>query len=114
MSHLKRFEFEPVSWSREPPRRLKPSVKRRCRQRDERAKDRQTGRPGANLLKRALGHAWGIVIQPKNERGDRQNVALRQPFEHGLILARLVESLVDVGEVRGVNGFHADEYPFAP
>ena len=38
---------------------------------------------------------------------------MRQAFEHGGVLAGLVESFIYVFEVGGIDGLHADEDPLA-
>ena len=113
VSHRKRNEFLPVLRPRQPPRGFQPLVERRRGQRREQAKDRQPGRPGANFLQRALGNSGRVVVHAENKRSDGVDVALRQPLEHGGIFARLVESLVHVGEIGGIDGLHADEDPLA-
>src|SRR5262249_31330325 len=70
--------------------------------------------PTPNLLKRPLSHPWRVIVHPEDEGSDRINVSPGESIEHGGILTGLVESLVHTGEVRRVNGFHADEDPLAP
>src|SRR6266849_3740968 len=86
VGHFKWDKLLPVFRPRQSPCGLKPLVKRRRRQGREQAKD---------------------------EGGDRINIALGEPLEHGRILTRLVEPLVYAREVRWVDGLHADENPLA-
>jgi hypothetical protein len=53
------------------------------------------------------------VIQPKDkrERGDRIDIAPGQPLEHARILRRLIEILLDAGQIGGIERLHADEDP---
>ena len=79
----------------------------------EQAENRQAGRPGADLFERAFGGADGVVIHAEDEGSDGIDVALRQALEHGGIFFRLVEALVDVFQVGGIDRLHADEDPLA-
>ena len=111
--HGKRYELLPVFGSRQAAGGFEPFVKRCGRQRGEQAKDRQPWRPGANLFQRAIGDAHSIVVHAKNERGNREDIALRQALEYGGILTGLVETFIHVFQIGRVDGFHADEDPLA-
>ncbi len=111
MGHRKRDELLPVLWARQSPGGLQPFVKRRRGQRGEQAKDGQPRGPSTNLFHGPLCYAYSVVVHAENERGDGVNVALGEPLEHGGVLTRFVEALVHVGQVRRINGLHADEDP---
>src|ERR1700675_3490984 len=99
MGHLKRYKLLPVLRPRQPSGGLQPLVKRRRGQGCEQTKNGQSGWPGANLFKRSLRNPCRVVVHAENEGSDRINVAPGKPLEHGCIFTRLVESLVDAGEV---------------
>src|SRR4029077_6650276 len=88
-------------------------VQRRRGQRGEQAKNGQPCGPSADFLECPLRETDGVVVRAENERGDGVNVALGKALEHGGIFAWFVEALVYVRKVRGIDGFHADENPFA-
>src|SRR2546428_4958979 len=91
----------------------KSFVKRRRRQGREQAKDGQPWGPSADLLQRPLRDPGCVVVHAEDEGGDRINIALGEPLEHGCILTRLVEPLVHARKVCRVDGLHADENPLA-
>ena len=62
---------------------------------------------------RALGDSDGVVVHAENKRSDRVDIALCQPLQHGGVLARLIESFIDVFQIGGVDGFHTDKDPLA-
>src|SRR6267154_828040 len=99
--------------ARQSPSRFQPFVKRSRGQWREQSKNGQPRRPGANLLESALGFADGVVVHAENKRCDGVNVAGGKPFQNSGIFAGLVETLVDVGKICGIDGLHADEDPFA-
>src|SRR6266852_3278468 len=113
VGHFKWDKLLPVLRPGKPPCGLKPRVKRRRRQGREQAKDGQPWGPGANLLQRPFSTPGRVVVHAEDEGGDRINIALGEPLEHGRILTRLVEPLVYAREVRRVDGLHADENPLA-
>src|SRR5713101_9660604 len=113
MSHGKRYELLPVFGAGQTACGFQALVKRRGGQRSQQAEDGQSWRPGLNLVQGALGNAGGVVVHAENERGDSEDVALRETLEDGGVLTGLVETLVDVFQVGGVDGLHADEDPFA-
>ena len=113
MRHGEGYELLPMLGTREPPSGLQPFVKRRGRQRRQQAKDGEPRRPSANLLQSSLGDAGRVVVHAEDKRGDGINVALGQPIEDGGVLARLVEAFFYVGKIGRIDGFHADEDPFA-
>src|SRR5439155_3847123 len=84
-----------------------------CGQRRQQAEDGETRGPSANLFECALGDGGGVVVHAEDKRSNRVNVAFGEALEHGGVLTGLVESLVDVFEIDGVDGFHADEDPLA-
>src|SRR5208337_1842925 len=69
--------------------------------------------PGADLPQGTVGDADGIVVHAEDERGDGVDIAFGEAFENGGVFARLIESLVDVFEIGGIDGLHADEDPLA-
>src|SRR6266568_1133563 len=113
VGHFKWDKLLPVFRPRQSPCGRKPLVKRRRRQGREQAKDGQPWGPSANLLQRPLRDPGRVVVHAEDEGGDRINIALGEPLEHGCILTRLVEPLVYARKVRRVDGLHADENPLA-
>src|SRR5690242_2819325 len=111
MRHGKGYEVLPVLGTREPTGGFQPFVERRRGQRRKQAKDREPRRPSANLLQSSLGDARSVVVHPKDKRGDRINVAPREPIENDGILTWLIEAFVYVLQVGGIDGFHADKDP---
>src|SRR6266851_5300303 len=73
---------------------------------------RQAENGAANLGQSAIGNAGGVVVHAKNERRNGVDIAVRQTLQNGSVFAGLVEAFVDVSEVRGIDGLHADEHPF--
>src|SRR5260370_38508466 len=96
VGHRKRDELLPVLWTRQSPGGLQPFVKRRRGQRGEQAKDGQTRRPSANLLKGGLRETYSVVVHAEKEREDGINVALGETLEDVGILTRVVEARVYV------------------
>src|ERR1700730_12592571 len=113
VGHGKGDELLPVLRARQSPGCLQPFVKGRGGQRGEQAEDGQAWRPGANLLQRSVCDTHGVVVHAEDEGSDGEDVALGEALEDGGVLAGLVETFVDVFEVGGVDGLHADEDPFA-
>ena len=111
--HRKGNEFLPVLRAGQPPRGFQPFVQGRCRQWGHQTEDRQPRRPSTNLLQRSLRHARRVIVHAKDKRGNRENVASGEPIEHRGIFTGLVESLLHVSKVGGIDGLHADEDPLA-
>src|SRR6266446_7069670 len=111
VSHRERDELLPVLRARQSPGGLQSFVKRCCGQRGEQAKNGQSRRPRANFSEGALRDSYGVVVHAENKGSDGIHVSLGEPLEHGGILTRLVEALVYVRQVRGINRLHADEDP---
>src|SRR5882724_1114334 len=88
-------------------------VERRGRKRSEQPENGEAWGPGANFLQGALGDSRRVVVHAEDEGSDGVNVALGQALEYGGVLAGFIEAFVDVGEIGGVDGLHADENPFA-
>src|SRR5258708_3732123 len=101
----------PCFWRVNRPAGSRPLLSRGAGQRGSKPQMGQTRGPSANLLKGALRDTYSVVVHAENERGDGINVALGEPLEHCGILTGFVEALVHVGQVRRINGLHADEDP---
>ena len=65
------------------------------------------------MLQCAFADAHGVIVHAEDERSNRVHVALGEALEHCGILAGLVEPFVDIFEIGGINGLHADEDPLA-
>ena len=113
MGHGERDEFLPVLGTGQAAGDVKTLVERRARQRREQAENRQARRPGADLFERAFGGADGVVIHAEDERCDGVDVALARRSRTAAYSLRLVETFVDVFQVGGIDGLHADEDPLA-
>src|SRR5260370_36852821 len=111
MSHRKGDELLPMLGARQAPGSFQPFVKRSRRQWREQSKNGQPRGPGANFFQRAFRDAYGVVIHAENKRSDGVNVASGQPLQYGGVFAGLVETLVDVGKIGGIDGLHADKDP---
>src|SRR5712692_3788924 len=113
VGHGKGDELLPVFGAGQAAGGFEAFVERRGGERREQAEDGQAWRPSLNLVQGALGYTGGVVVHAKDEGGDGEDVALGEALEHGGILTGLVETFVDVFEVGGVDGLHADEDPLA-
>src|SRR6266849_1979232 len=114
MRHGKRYELLPVFRAGQAAGGLEPFVKGRGGQGSKQAEDGQSWRPVLYFVQGALGDAGGVVVHAENEGSNREHVALSEALENGGVLTGLVETFVDVFEVGGVDGLHADENPFPP
>ena len=86
---------------RKPSRFFQPLVKRGCRQGSEQSKDGQAGRPSANLLERAFGHADRVIIHAKDERSDRVDVAMARLWRTAAYSSGLLKPLFTLARLAG-------------
>src|SRR5579872_2338344 len=111
--HFEGNKFLPVPGPDKSSSGFEALVERGCRQWGEQSEDGQARGPGSDFLQRTFGHPSRVIVHAKNKRGDRVDIAFSKPFQHGSILAGLVESLVHVFEIGWIDGLHADEYPLS-
>ncbi len=65
------------------------------------------------MLERALSRAYGIVIHAEDERSDGIDVALREALQDSGVFFGLVEALIHIFQIDGIDRLHADEDPLA-
>src|SRR3989442_9327253 len=99
--------------ARQPAFSRQPVVQRGGGEGCDLTENRETRRPFADFGQGPLGDSRGVVIQAEDERRDGVDVAPGQRLEPPGVFARLIEALLDAGQIGRVQRLHADENPFA-
>ena len=107
------FEIQPVLGPRQSTFRSEFVIRRRSRQRDQWTEYRHHGGPLGNLFQSSIGDAGRVVVETKNKRSDCIDITLGQSIKDRGVFGRLVEALVYIGQIRGIERLHANEYPHA-